>query len=405
MNFTWALAAAIVLMALASLSVTTVSGESAARVFDGNGSVERFNGVIDCRQLDGFDALKGLVLNNISQPLLVVNCLVGTDLLHGLAITNSSGLIVRDTEVKGGSAGIFVGNSSKIQFDNVTLTSTFQSPADWVGLVAVNSSHLVIQDLHVRGGYGVGVQATNVENVVIRGSSFSQNNSNSTQADGVYLRNSRDIVVEHNLFEHVKGSAVHTDGSDNISVTLNKISAAAIGGIWLNQASRAVVEANDLNGIGFNGIYLCHVRTSLVKDNRIQYAFGIGLDITNASMTEVIGNEVMNSEGIGIVIEASRADVISNTVTGGASAGVSLRVQEGRIQSNRIHENDGLELQVISMNDVTVTSTYDDTIPSILEIRDGTILSPKPVPSTPFWAVLLALLGTLAGWFNRTLAG
>jgi hypothetical protein len=107
--------------------------------------------------------------------------------------------------------------------------------------------------------------------------------------DNQFVSDNTDVVVgnlpaliEQNEFDSVRDAAIHIVGAD-VVVRRNRISTGSAGGIIVENAPGAIIEANELDHLQGYALLLRGSADSLVRDNRIQSCgYGMGFVLGDA---------------------------------------------------------------------------------------------------------------------------
>jgi len=203
------------------------------------------------------------------------------------------------------------------------------------GIIIQNTdAHFVIRGVYVHSGNptNVGLDLTNVSDGRV------ENLISERNYLGIFMSEVRDSVITGCNVSLSNGDGTHITESSNVSVVANSYWSNDRG-VALSDSSGIAIDANDFldNDVGVE----VSTPGSSITANSIS-SFGIGIAISYANDTIVIGNEVTSRFSYGIAVWSSdNVSITANNVSSCRGYGVFLRSSGNvTVATNNLSRND-----------------------------------------------------------------
>lgn len=221
---------------------------------------------------------------------------------------------------------------------------------------------------------GSGILCDKTNNASITGNAILFDGSKTKAIDTPFYGISLDASSLSNIsYNSVMGSFRHGvslySKSENNTVSGNIISNSAKMGICTVSSNGAVVSANNVFGVGDDGIYFSSSAFSYCKSNAVDSDGCYGINAVSGSGVEITENSISNSKKSGIKIEESYALLNNNSVYNSGGNGIYLcqNANVPQLYSNSISYSqlDGIYLSTGSYSEIwgnSVTNSGDNGI-------------------------------------------
>jgi CSLREA domain-containing protein len=243
-------------------------------------------------------------------------------------------------------------------FDSVTVKGGHIHEFDYGVQLNPGSSQNVVTGVRIENNQEAGLALSdadqNGQGNTIRGNTITGN----SWGVGLFA-GSRHTVIRDNTFEVNQDAAVHMEGASEILVTDNDMVRNAGAGVFMqggggNRITNNVMTTN-LGGGVIAGEELIPSNNNLVEGNTIEDSGGPGIAVVDSTGTDVISNDVPESNGAGIELELAHDTLVRGNDLTSSGAGIEVSESHGnRIEFNNAGSTlgSGISLELSFDNEV-----------------------------------------------------
>jgi parallel beta-helix repeat protein len=252
-----------------------------------------------------------------------------------------------------------VGGALEGERDNHTGTT-----GEWgMGLKINNAQHVVVEGVTAKECWGDGFYVGGASSADV---TFCNVVADHNRRQGMSVTSVDGLVVRDSVFKNTAGTLPETglDIEPNRGETVTNALVAqctftnnAGGGLQVGPAgvdmavtfvTNMVAERNTFRGNGRGAIRLSSCTGNIIRDNRVEDNFGVGISVLYTTGSVVTGNTVMrtklagsgNERGAGIILENDKGTVCSgNTVTGNEGHGIFTWKSNATVTGNTVSGN------------------------------------------------------------------
>ena len=261
-------------------------------------------------------------------------------------------------------------NWSAAKFAGIcTGNGTFSEPyviEDWVidanniesGILIENSDvYFIIENCTVyNSGYfpDAGIKLNNITN------SHLINNDCSSNYNGIYLYNSKNITISGNTVNNNAEYGINLYHSNNNTV-LGNIANNNFYGIDLYHSNNNTISGNDADLNNIYGLYLSYSNNNTVSGNNANYNKVYGIHLYNNTINNILGNTADHNL-YGISLTSSYYNIISGNIANlNHDNGLDLSDSDNNtISGNTAFNNDNIGIKLSDSDNNTVSGNTAD---------------------------------------------
>jgi parallel beta-helix repeat protein len=267
--------------------------------------------------------------------------------LHGLDADNSTDIMITNSIIQGNMhSGVYMSSIHRVMIDNNRIFNN----RGFGGIYLLNCEECIIlyNDVYLNQMLGITlvdcplshVNGNFVEghrNTGIYASGFNESqicgNTISSNAEGIYLRESTNCEINNNIMHDHTDFALHVYLIDYCVVENNTIIRNRNYGFYINMVASVsffrnivwnnwgigfyVLNSTDclfgLNNIynnGHNGISLLHCMSFQILGNIVYNNERNGLDMQNSNSSGIMNNTILANEGVGLILRSGSSNLI-----------------------------------------------------------------------------------------------
>ncbi|MEO6651074.1 MAG: right-handed parallel beta-helix repeat-containing protein [Ilumatobacteraceae bacterium] len=271
----------------------------------------------------------------------------------GVCYADEAGGAMTDTSVERNQVGVQIGDASSPSVSGSHIAS------NRAGGVAIDGSATpTMTTTTVEDNGQVGVQATGSSSPVLTDNTIRVHDVGLLVTDQVRLDARRNGIVDHSIGVQVSGDAT-VDAIDNAvwvsraaaisygeratgTIRDNQVDSAVEIGVQVVDAAHADVESNTISNAGSVGVSFAGASTGSATGNTIT-GRRIGVQVGGTSNVSVADNDIRDSVEVGVLFaDQTAGDVSGNRVDGAGAAGVvaagssSVQVNDNRLTGNGV---------------------------------------------------------------------
>jgi parallel beta-helix repeat protein len=319
----------------------TITDSTGVQVSSGSGNTITTNNFTDC-----FSAVQLEDSNNTVSGNTFVNNYLGLELLSSNSTVDANTFVNDGLYVGTAAYGNTVENNTVNGKPLVYLEGVFDRTIEDAGqVIVVNSTRIQIENLTL-SSTTVAAELIRVDNAEITG-----NNMSSNKMNGVLLVNTSNTNVTGNIFEENSAhgyvpaygfgiTAIGITASEGNNVTGNVISGND-GGVSLSSSANNRIAQNNVTANSQFGILLAGSDANEVEENSFE-SNGNGIHLTDSSNDSITQNSIDASAQNGIVLSgSSNNNLAGNNITFGANGIEILSSNINQLTGNLVTDNNG----------------------------------------------------------------